>query len=355
MLFFEFRRLILLRRFIFKAFAGVNSELEKWKQIASNSPDYELKKQALASLTNKKFHCQGGSVFAIWAKNYQAELIKAIVALQTISDYLDNLCDRAGIFDEEAFRQLHKAFIDALTPEADISNDYYAKYPFYSDGGYLKSLVKTCQEVLRFLPSYKLVQGMVLRLGQYYCNLQATKHIEFENRQKRLKSWLKPLLSEIDNDLYWWELAAATGSTLGIFVLMALAAWEDLNEIEIKKVYEAYFPWIGGLHILLDYYIDQQEDKEGGDLNFVAYYNNDFEAGERLKLFLKKSLEKANNLIDPSFHLLIVQGLPALYFSDSKLASQYKVYAWKDVLLNAGPYSRNLYRLCKALRKIKII
>lgn len=40
--------------------------------------------------------------------------VKFIVAFQTISDYLDNLCDRVEVNDEQAFRQLHLAITDAL-------------------------------------------------------------------------------------------------------------------------------------------------------------------------------------------------------------------------------------------------
>lgn len=35
-----------------------------------------------------------------------------------------------------------------------------------------------------------------------------------------------------------------------------------------EKIKAGYFPYIQGLHILLDYLIDQEEDKAGGDLNF---------------------------------------------------------------------------------------
>jgi tetraprenyl-beta-curcumene synthase len=46
-----------------------------------------------------------------------------VVALQTISDYLDNLCDRRGS-PTGRFRQLHLAMTDALDPAGE-THDYY--------------------------------------------------------------------------------------------------------------------------------------------------------------------------------------------------------------------------------------
>ncbi|MDN5361449.1 MAG: tetraprenyl-beta-curcumene synthase [Moorella sp. (in: firmicutes)] len=343
-----------LTSFLGQAFPGVNRELAGWRQRAATIPDLQLREQALASLTLKKFHCQGGSVYAVWPHHYRRELLRAIVALQTISDYLDNLCDRAGVLEEESFRQLHLAFTDALLP-GGAGHDYYAAYPYHRDGGYLQTLVQACRTSLAALPGYALVRDEALYLAALYCRLQVTKHIEPGKRQEKLQAWLQPLLDQIPARLYWWELAAATGSTLGIFALMALAARREVREQEAARIREAYFPWIGGLHILLDYLIDQEEDWVGGDLNFCAFYRDGVEAGRRLSYFWQESLAAARELPDPAFHLLVVRGLPALYLSDVKAAQGEQLPARQVILQAAGPFSRNLYRLCRGLRRAGIV
>ncbi|GEA17986.1 tetraprenyl-beta-curcumene synthase family protein [Moorella sp. E306M] len=348
--------IVILGRLLFRAFPAVDRELKRWRHLAASTPEPELRQQALASLTLKKFHCQGGSVYATLSPRYRygEQLLQAIVALQTISDYLDNLCDRAGVLDEKAFRQLHLAFTDALSP-GTTRHDYYAGYPYCGDGGYLQALVRTCQQALMVLPGYKIVQEEILYLAGLYCRLQATKHIDTTRRQERLQSWLEPLLGQILTPIYWWELAAATGSTLGIFALMAAAAGEEVTSPEIARLKDAYLPWIGGLHILLDYFIDQQEDRQGGDLNFCAFYRDEEEAGQRLQFFLEKSLEKAQKLPDPAFHLLVVQGLPALYLSDAKVAGPKYLPTREAVLRAAGSLSQKMYLLCKTLRRVGVI
>jgi len=49
---------------------------------------------------------------------------------------------------------------------------------------------------------------------------------------------------------------------------VAYAFDQNLSD-ELTQVKNSYFPWVQGLHILLDYLIDQEEDRINGDLNFV--------------------------------------------------------------------------------------
>ena len=121
-----------------------------WSALAEQLPS-PLREQARASLRDKEFHCLGGAVYALYPGAARHKVLRAIVALQTISDYLDNLCDRLQVFDESAFRTLHLSFQDALRTDGP-SHRYYAEYP-YTEQVYLPRLVRVCQESLRCLPS----------------------------------------------------------------------------------------------------------------------------------------------------------------------------------------------------------
>lgn len=342
-------------RFLFLALPQVARELAGWHATARQCVSPELRAMALASLGLKRFHCQGGSVFAARVgPGYGRVLVRAIVALQTISDYLDNLCDRLGVEDEKAFRRLHQAFLDALIPGEPLK-EYYAFYPYRDDGGYLAGLVVSCQKALALLPSYSAVMDNALELAYLYANLQATKHLAPGRREERLLAWLAPLSGGQKPPLSWWELAAATGSTLGIFGLFALAAGRRPAGEEISLLKEIYFPWIGGLHILLDYFIDLEEDRRGGDLNFVSYYANRDVAVERLLFFVAQCRRRIEDLPDPVFHLTVIQGLLALYLSDSKVEAQGLAEARDRLLAAGGAGARRLYRLCRFLRRLGVV
>lgn len=340
--------LSLIIPFITKVFPVIDTELAHWSAggIAHACP--ELKMQALSSIRSKKFHCQGGSVYSLYPTVERERFIPLVVALQTISDYLDNLCDNAGIMDEEAFRHLHYAMTDALDPEA-APRDYYAHYPYKEDGGYLQELVTTCQSHIRCLPSYDLVKPQIQNLAGLYSELQTYKHLDPAVREEKMLSWIDKHLLQYP-ELTPWEFAAATGSTLGMFILCAAASEKNLTPAVTNAISNAYFPWISGLHILLDYFIDAAEDKKNDDLNFVAYYQDSSRITARLSLFIRQAFVQAAALPHPEFHTTVVQGLLAMYLSDPKANAPEEQAIKNSLLTTAGGYTRFLYFLCKLLR-----
>ncbi len=322
----------------------------------------------------KRFHCQGGAVFSLLHPPSMHLTIPLIVSFQTISDYLDNLCDRLltgpefsttkkpvpdpGISDaekEQAFRLLHSAMFHALEPGSTHHTDYYRLFPNKEDGNYLDSLVRHCQSRIILLPSFSRVREQILPLVQLYCDLQSLKHLSVENRTSYLQSWFYCYEEPLPR-IRWNEFAAASGSTLGVFTLLVLASKKDVSNQEIEEVTRGYFPWICGLHILLDYLVDQQEDRTGGELNFVSSYPGQELGAERLKLFASMALEQAGQLQNPLFHRSVVKGLLALYLSDPKIKTQGLTQISSALLAETKEKDIIfLHALCRILRQAKII
>ncbi|MGE5380850.1 MAG: DUF2600 family protein, partial [Methylocystaceae bacterium] len=99
-------------------FSQVDKCLDQVSLKANQIKNTALREQALLSLEYKAFHCYGGTVMALLAPpHYRHDLVAIIIYLQTISDYLDNLCDRAGSTDSDAFLQLHQSMHDAVNPK----------------------------------------------------------------------------------------------------------------------------------------------------------------------------------------------------------------------------------------------
>ncbi|AFM40920.1 Protein of unknown function (DUF2600) [Desulfosporosinus acidiphilus SJ4] len=343
----------LIYNFVTKVFPMVKEELMLWRKRAEEIPDSRLSSQALESIRLKAFHCQGGSIYALYPGANQIETVRFIVAYQTMSDYLDNLVDNLEIEDEMAFAQLHLAMEEALVFKANLS-DYYKYYPYQNDGGYLEQLVKTCQASLKSLPSFHLVQENALELARLYSHLQTYKHLEAERRESVMLDWIDPYLRKYPS-ITSWEFAAATGSTLGIFCLYAASFDIDLQASDVDKICQAYFPWICGLHILLDYFIDLREDRETGQLNFVAYYSGSERIADRLKLFIHKSYEAAKTLRYKKFERAVVQGLLAMYLSDEKGQDRDIRFITKQLLTKSGVGVQVLFWMCCWLRKRNLL
>jgi tetraprenyl-beta-curcumene synthase len=329
-----------------KVLPRVTKYLELWKNEAEKIPDSELRKQALLSIATKKFHCEGGAIYGLLAREQIEPVIRFIVAYQTICDYLDNLCDRSTSLDPADFQHLHQACFHALTPNASCIN-YYQFRQEQDDNGYLVKLVKECQCMLDRLPSYLAIAPYLSELVDYYCDLQVHKHVRVVERVPRLEAWFKAHRDRVP-EMQWYEFSACAGSTLGIFCLVAYAADPNCDRELAIQVKNSYFPWVQGLHILLDYLIDREEDRSGGDLNFCNYYDSEQEIGERFIYFLQAADLSVDRLPNRNFHRAIVRALLGVYLADRKVNTQKNVKIIARKLLHACGGSA-VFFLCNGL------
>src|SRR6202011_922919 len=136
-------------RFVGTVIPRAGRELAAIRERAARIPAAALREQALASIDGKAYHVQGGAILATFMHGKAARRYVAIVAaLETIYDYLDNLCDRLPGVSQQAFATLHAALLDALD-ERRVPIDYYRDGPAGDDGGYLRSLVDAARSGLR--------------------------------------------------------------------------------------------------------------------------------------------------------------------------------------------------------------
>ncbi|UII57980.1 tetraprenyl-beta-curcumene synthase family protein [Cytobacillus spongiae] len=342
----------LMSRVYRKIIPAVHRELAYWKERALQIPNAELREQALSSIQHKTFHCEGGGIMSLMATNQYKDAIKFIVAYQTISDYLDNLCDRSTSLDPNDFAALHESMSHALTVGARHVN-YYRFREDQEDGNYLSDLVQTCQHVLGKMRHYEYIQKHLLELCQYYSDLQIHKHVKVEEREGRLQSWYELYKNHIP-EMEWYEFSACSGSTLGIFCLVSYGMRDDFQDTHAQNIRNGYFPYIQGLHILLDYLIDQDEDREGGDLNFCFYYQDEQELFDRLKHFILEADRHTEGLPHKQFHKLINRGLVGIYLSDEKVRKQKNVKKLaKEMIKTSGMISYFFYINGRAYRSMQ--
>jgi len=324
----------LMSRVYRKILPAVHQELAYWRRRAEKIPNPELRNQALASIEHKTFHCEGGAILALTAGEHYKKAVKFIVAYQTISDYLDNLCDRSTSLDPDDFAALHESMSDALVLHADEKNYYHLRTD-QDDNQYLHDLSATCRSVLRELEHYDVIKDYLIELCQYYCDLQINKHVVKEERVPRLEKWFRYYQDNLP-DMEWYEFSACSGSTLGIFCLISYAMREDFQAKDAVNIRKGYFPYIQGLHILLDYFIDQEEDIAGGDLNFCSYYKSEETLFNRLKHFVTEADRHTEYLPHKKFHQLINRGLLGIYLSDAKVRKQKNVRKLAKGIIKSG-------------------
>jgi tetraprenyl-beta-curcumene synthase len=308
-------------RFVGGVIPRASRELAAIRARAATIPDPALREQALASIDHKAYHVQGGAILATFLPPRAARRhIAAVAALETIYDYLDNLCDRLPGVTQQAYATLHEALLDALD-ERRPARDYYRDGPHGDDGGYLRGLVERTRAELRTLPSYPAVRDEAVAIARFYTELQVLKHGPPGARERACEAW-HARHRDAFGELTWWEFASACGSSLPIFALLALASRPALDADAAVTTARAYFPSVSAVHILLDYFIDQAEDAAHGELNFVACYDSRADAVERLGTLVATSLARVRTLHDPHQHRFLVQAMCVFYLTHAKIFEQ---------------------------------
>jgi tetraprenyl-beta-curcumene synthase len=304
------------RRFLILVVPRAASELKKLQRLAQRIPDTDLRREALSSIANKDFHVHGGCILATFLAAEQVrQYVELVAAFETAVDYLDNLCDRVGTHDEADFRALHEALADAVSPGSPL-RDYF-RHRSGDDGGYLNELVARSQRAFDALPTFKAVAPHIRDITQRYCELQALKHLAPGTREERCAR----AFGGVAGDMTWWEGAAASGSTMPTFAL-AFGAMQGCDAGQALQIHDAYYPYISAFHILLDYFIDQAEDRAHGELNFVACYPTRQAARDGVTRIAHEALARARGTSDPRSHAFAVRAMCAFYCSRGKVDEQ---------------------------------
>jgi len=315
------RGLAYMARFLVLIVPRASRALAHVRTRARTIPDPGLREQALASIAQKAYHVQGGCILATFLSGRAAQrYVEIVTPLETIYDYLDNLCDRLAGVPYQAYPTLHEALLDALD-DRRMPGDYYRDGPRADDGGYLRRLVESVRIGLRELPNYELVRDRLLEIGGYYAELQTFKHAAAGEREAFCDAWYERQSARFPG-LYWWEFAAACGSSMPVFALVYLASQPELQTATVDQTMAAYFPNLSAVHILLDYFIDQAEDREHRELNFVACYANSTQAVDRLSRLVGMTAQRIRALPDAERHRFVLQAMCLFYLTHPKVFEQ---------------------------------
>ncbi|MDE5052366.1 DUF2600 family protein [Niallia taxi] len=104
----------------------------------------------------------------------------------------------------------------------------------------------------------------------------------------------------------------------------------------------------------MDYFIDQEEGRQGGDLNFCFYYKDETELFSRLKHFVVEADKHTRNLPHQRFHKLINRGLLGVNLSDEKVYKQKNIRKLeREIIKTSGPVGNFFYINGRAYRKFQ--
>jgi tetraprenyl-beta-curcumene synthase len=298
-------------------FPRVCAERRRRRARALEIPDPLLRRVAIES-QRKWGNVEGAAAFAAFApRRHRGAAARAMMCFQAAYNYLDMLGEQPSSDPAANGRALHRALLVALDPDDASHVDYYAHCPQRQDGGYLREIVDSCRAALVELPSYATVAPAALNAAERIVEFQSCNTGERQGDLRALERWARAATPP-GSDLCWWEVAAAGGSSLCVYALIALAAEPELDPRTVTAVTDAYFPWIGALHSLLDNLVDASEDRATGQHSLIASYASPREAAARMGWLAERSLGLAAALPGARAHTLMLAAMASFYLSTTE-------------------------------------
>jgi tetraprenyl-beta-curcumene synthase len=290
----------------------------RWRGQARRIPDPLLRSLALAAL-EKRGNIEGAAAFAAFAPwRRRAAAVRAAGAFQCAYNLLDMLGEQPSADPVRDGRRLHEALVFALTPGAPRL-DWYELHPQREDGGFLDSLLDECRTAFVQLPAAQTVQPWARDAAERIADFQSLNLSEAQGDHAGLAQWGERA-TPAGTDLRWWETAAAAGSSLAVHALIAAAAEPGLNAEQARSLSDAYFPWIGCLHSLLDNLIDKREDEAAGHRSLLEYYPP-ADAAARLGELTLRARAAAANIPNSLRHRVMLTAMIANYLSSPEAHS----------------------------------
>lgn len=334
-------------------FPRIRQESRHWRQRAEAIPDPVLRRLALEAQQIKRGNIEGSAAFAAFAPHaHRAETVRAQVAFQSAYDYVDTLAEQPNDHPIANSRQLHQALLDAINQDHKRC-DYYASYSYNKDGGYLEQIIEACRSALVTLPSRASISVPANRLAERIVAYQSLNLSQPQGGHRYLEQWALKA-TPAGTGLRWWETAASAGSSLGLFALITAAARPSLPPVDAGAIEDAYWPWIGALHSLLDSLIDRAQDTAAAQQSLLDYYTTPQEAATRMQILAREALRAADSLPKPQDHTLVLAAMASFYLTAPEASSPTAQLISQGVIETLGPIAKPSIALHTARRSVGV-
>ena len=322
-----------------------------WLRRAERIPSPALRRDAVESLVNDRFNVNGAAVFASIPRTRNESLLRLLVRYQIMFDYLDTISERPCADVVRNGTQLHRAAVEALDPGRPPSN-YYRHHPGRDDGGYLRALVAACQAECSALPSFAVVRPYLLEEADRLEVCALNHALDSTARDRDLEAWARTRFPSASEHT-WFELTAASTSSVTIFALLALAAEPGRTDADAAATRSAYFPWISLASTMFDSYTDIRKDRASGAHSYVGHYGSLAYAVERLGEIGARSIALARSLPRGRRHALVPAGMLAMYLSDPETRTRRLREASERILSRGGWLPQTQLLILRAWRRLQ--
>jgi len=198
-------------------------------------------------------------------------------------------------------------------------------------------MLDTCRSSLRSLPSFPALAPTARAAAARIVDFQTLSLANAHGGHEALERWAAQAANTGDG-LFWWETAAACGSSLPVHALIGSAAQPDLDASDARAIDRAYHPSATALHSLLDSLVDRREDHEAGRRCLLDNYISSVVAAVRLGSLARRAREDMTRLPDAHTHRVILTAMCSYYLSapQCETAEGYRVRGELSQALGLG-------------------
>jgi tetraprenyl-beta-curcumene synthase len=300
----------------------VRQQLRHWHSRAETISDPTLRTLALEKLEEEGFNAEVAATLATIApRPHRRRVVKAIVALEVLFDYLDGLTESPSRESPGDGERLFEAFIDAVSPSARRTGDYYRNHPRWDSSGYLEELVGTVRFALASLPNVPEMGGILQSAARRSAEAQLRIHSIPLEGLDGVERWASARAS--GTALEWREfLAGAASSVLCVHALIAAAADHRTTRADGLELDRAYLS-ISVLPTVLDSLIDYERDLAAGRPGYVRLYEDPKVLQKRLTRTIADALRRARSVPNGPHHVMTIVGIVAYYSSAPTAAGEF--------------------------------
>lgn len=319
-----------------------------WRSRGRSTPDPAIRAHVLETFDQKWTNVEGAAAFAVLTPaSRRATATNVLVTWQAIYDLADTLSEHTDSPHADSY-QLHQALVSALESQPR-EIDFYVHHPNQDDGGCLRAIIDAARDGWTTLPSHAARMAAAIAAAERIACYQALHHGCVSGHDE-LAAWADAQ-TPAGTELLWWETSAAAASSLPALAMIAAAVDARITDIQAATIHEAYWPWTGALHTLLDSLIDMQEDA-AADQPGLLNYADSAEIAIRMGRLAAASASRTARLPSARQHTILLAGMICLYLSAPDAGLPYARPTTNAVLATIGALTRPAITILRLRRAV---
>jgi tetraprenyl-beta-curcumene synthase len=294
----------------------VRRELRRWELRAQAIENPELRRVALEKLHGESFHAEAAAMLATLApRDRRSDVVKAIVALELLFDYLDGLTERPSVDPLGEGERLFGAYTDAVTDGSRAGGHSARNRGTDHDGGYLESLSRTVTAAMARLPAASAITDVAHRAAMRGAQTQIRMHAALDLGTEQLEQWASA--EAVDMGIEWRDLLAGAASSVLALHALIIAAADPLTTCDEAIAIESAYFSICVLLTLLDGLVDHERDSHQAPRpGYVDLYETRDALSRAVSNAAQRAAGQARLLRHGPHHAMALVGVVAYYTSD---------------------------------------